>query len=1655
MTHQEKGSRRQVEKRIRRTDAARKSRWLVRRRELTVEGLEERCLLAVITVTVTPDFNTRDTGLSLREAIQISNGTLAISALNAAEQALVSGTLTSPNTIAFNIPGSGVRTIATSEQLPTITSPVIIDGYTQPGSQSNTSPVRINALPMVQILIGTPGPMYPGLTIAADDCTVQGLVVNRFSTLVRVQGSRNIIRGNFLGTDPAGLSNQLDPSNPSANSIGLSVTGTSNLIGGTTPAARNLISGNQNGDLSVTGNGNVVQGNFIGPDITGNAKPARMRASSGLAVSVDGSGNVIGGTTPGAGNVISTATVLVQVTGTGHRVEGNLIGFDPAGTTPIGVSRVGVSLTNGAINNTIGGTAEIARNLISARGETVSIAGILIDGGTTTGNAVKGNTIRDSTAGIWIRNGANNNTIGGSEPGAGNFIFGNGRGGIVLSAGQDQFELPTTTGVDPTGNTIRGNAIIGNTVPGAPTPTPAVGIDLYGGSQSLDRRTENSPGGPHVGPNLLQNYPVLQTAIAIGGVTTITGILNSTPNASFTLDFYRLPASSGQAPVYTGMLTGVTTNAAGNASFSFPVAGIFGGQTVYATATDSAGNTSEYSLSVPVSGESLASTTSLTSSVNPSRSGDTTRVTAIVASLSGSGTPTGSVIFSIDGVPQTPVPLALVNGKSQATLYCWPDPGNRLITAVYHGDSFFTGSEATPLTQTVTTNIALDPLPATTQVGTPVTLIARVTHDDGVTPLAGALVAFNVVSGPDVGLRGEAATDSAGLATFSFFASNSPGEDTIQATYQYVNPPNFRFQASNFVSTRLQKVPNLSWVPPAPIRYGTPLTSAQYNVKSDVDGSFTYSPALGTVLRAGSGQFLTATFTPNNTYVYASRSITTPINVLKGIPELGWGRPAAIDYGTPLSATQLNASANVPGSFVYSPAAGTVLTPGQQGLSATFVPANTADYDSLSIHTAIIIKISLPAMVDDGAGTSQTGPWAEAAIGGASGSVRYAEAGTGSSTITWPLAGLVQGTYDVQVTWMAGTNRASNAPYRIYDGNTLRKTVRVDQRNAPVGATVGGVTFQSLGVVTVNSGTIRVALANDADNHVIADAIRITSSIAVPVLLDDDDSAVTIQAGPWVEAAGGGYGDSVRYAAAGDGSTAFQWLQSGLAPNSYDVQVTWMAGGNRASNAPYRIYDGNTLLKTVRVDQRNAPLGTTVGGVIFQSLGVVAVNSGTIRIELANDADNYIIADAARVIAPVALPTVFDDEGEATSQAGPWVNVAGGGYDGSYRYAEAGDGSTAFHWPQLGLIPGSYDVQVTWVAGGNRASNAPYRIYDGNTLLKTVRVDQRIAPTGTTVGGVVFQSLGFVVVNSGAIRIELANDADNYIIADAVRVAAPVALPTVLDDEGEATSQAGPWVNVAGGGYGDSARYAEAGDGSTVFQWLQSSLPPNSYDVQVTWAAGGNRASNAPYRIYDGNTLLKTVRIDQRIAPVGTTVGGVVFQSLGTVTVNSGMLRVELANDANGFIIADAVRISTAGSLLAEPGPGPLVQEALLTTTDLPTLVDAALARWQAAGVDATRIQALRDTSIRITDLSGDELAFANGDGITLDSDAAGYGWFIDSTPDDDGEFTNQNGVPTPQGIDLLTVLEHEFGHLLGRRHVDDGQGLMARRLRPGVRWTV
>ena len=128
-------------------------------------------------------------------------------------------------------------------------------------------------------------------------------------------------------------------------------------------------------------------------------------------------------------------------------------------------------------------------------------------------------------------------------------------------------------------------------------------------------------------------------------------------------------------------------------------------------------------------------------------------------------------------------------------------------------------------------------------------------------------------------------------------------------------------------------------------------------------GTFAYTPAFGAVLKVGQAQTLSVAFTPTDTTDYTDVSATATINVGKAIPTVTWSSPAAVTYGTPLSATQLDATATVPGTFTYVPALGTVLGANTgQTLSVSFTPADAVDYTSASALATIVVDKAVPIL---------------------------------------------------------------------------------------------------------------------------------------------------------------------------------------------------------------------------------------------------------------------------------------------------------------------------------------------------------------------------------------------------------------------------------------------------------------------------------------------------------------------------------------------------------------------------------------------------------------------------------------------------------------------------------------------------------------------
>jgi hypothetical protein len=211
--------------------------------------------------------------------------------------------------------------------------------------------------------------------------------------------------------------------------------------------------------------------------------------------------------------------------------------------------------------------------------------------------------------------------------------------------------------------------------------------------------------------------------------------------------------------------------------------------------------------------------------------------------------------------------------------------------------------------------------------------------------------------------------------------ATAPGTVTVQAAYVEPTPAGNSpaaadtspetLSASTYVAitaTPSTNTPLITWNAPAAITYGTALGGTQLNATANMPGTFVYSPAAGTVLKAGT-QTLSLLFTRGNATAYSSATATVQLSVSRATPVITWTTPAAMSQGTALSSVQLDATAAVPGSFVYSPAPGTVPAAGTLQLSANFTPVDTVDYMPATAHNVIDVVPLSSSLGNVGIGT--------------------------------------------------------------------------------------------------------------------------------------------------------------------------------------------------------------------------------------------------------------------------------------------------------------------------------------------------------------------------------------------------------------------------------------------------------------------------------------------------------------------------------------------------------------------------------------------------------------------------------------------------------------------------------------------------------------
>jgi DNA-binding response OmpR family regulator len=189
-----------------------------------------------------------------------------------------------------------------------------------------------------------------------------------------------------------------------------------------------------------------------------------------------------------------------------------------------------------------------------------------------------------------------------------------------------------------------------------------------------------------------------------------------------------------------------------------------------------------------------------------------------------------------------------------------------------------------------------------------------------------------------------------------------PGTHTLSVTFTPADSANYAATQATVSLTVARATSTIQWPTPDPITYGTQLSTTQLCAAASVPGLFEYNPGLGAVLAAGEHK-LSVIFTPADAWDYSPSQTAVLLTVAKATPGITWPTPDPIAYGAALSATQLNATATVPGSLAYTPSAGEVLTPGVHELSVTFTPTDTLNYTTVRAVGSLTVTEKLPTLI--------------------------------------------------------------------------------------------------------------------------------------------------------------------------------------------------------------------------------------------------------------------------------------------------------------------------------------------------------------------------------------------------------------------------------------------------------------------------------------------------------------------------------------------------------------------------------------------------------------------------------------------------------------------------------------------------------------------
>ena len=517
-------------------------------------------------------------------------------------------------------------------------------------------------------------------------------------------------------------------------------------------------------------------------------------------------------------------------------------------------------------------------------------------------------------------------------------------------------------------------------------------------------------------------------------------------------------------------------------------------------------------------------------------------------------------------------------------------------------------------------------------------------------------------------------------------------------------------------------------------------------------------------------------------------------------------------------------------------------------------------------------------------------------------------------------------------------------------------------------------------------------------------------SAAIYDNLDPEFSTV----GTWTSSTNtaGFYGTDYVYSPTGVGSQTATWSVPIGADGQYTIDAQWTAHANRATNAPYEIYNNGTLIDTVLVNQE-------ASGGVFNRLGEYTLQAGTLSVVLSDDANEYVIADAVQVdyLAPPPdnpLPTISNLSPNTTAAGGPdfTLTVTGTGFvaNSVVRWNGSDRVTTYVNDTQLTAAIPAADITVVGTAtvtvfnplpGGGESNFLNFTIQAQNLPPEglitnpvsdlTINLGDSINFTGSGTDPDNNTPLSYLWnfgVGAGIADSNLQNPTAQFdiegvftvtfTVKDALGLADPTPAtvtvtvespyaPQIIDNLDLGFTTVGTWTlstNTAGY-YGTNYVHAPAGVGNQTATWSVTIGGDGRYAIDAQWTTNPNRATNAPYAIYNNGTLIDTVLVNQEL-------NGGVFNRLGEYDLLAGTLEVILSDNANEYVIADAVQVSYLGPIVNNPIPTlvSLVPDAtteggtdFILTVNGTNFVNGSVVRWNGADrvtiyVSATQLTA-------------------------------------------------------------------------------------------------